>query len=438
MTELSESRRQTVDLSGYPDLVVVYLAMRVRKLPRPAATARTRPADPQVVACAARTACCCTRTVISSTHPAARRDAPVLARLRQPRALDAIEPHAVVVASVHATTPAGPASGTRRTSCAAASRRSTTTSRSRSGYAQFAPTDPPVGWRWSRQPLRHGRATIRRRCRRSVGEERVPPGRRAPEPRGRRRRGRHRSRRAGASGTRSSSARQARQPLVILGSARSTDLRQPAAPRPAHARRCPRAALEHRHEQMRPGVARHASMPSGSRCARSACGELSCRSRGSVRARRVRVAWRSPRRLRVRVEVAERTRDSCAGSQKRRGQLLRRDPIGVHRQHCHQAGSRHRSGSTVGAALARRQLARTRAGRQHRQVDVARPRRSALGLGAGNAVITSAADRVTHCCGSTQTPISSQIVAYRRWTARDRRADQAAENAVLPARSRRP
>ena len=127
-----EVSRSTVDLTAFPDLVVIYLGMRVRT-PRGLGTLRsladracsrgpTRRAPPA-------------RDAVVLPAPSPRRYAPVLARLRRARAGPA-RSRTNNGGAGSCATPAGRASGTRPTSCAAASTRSTTASPNRSGYSR--------------------------------------------------------------------------------------------------------------------------------------------------------------------------------------------------------------------------------------------------------------------------------------------------------------
>ena len=104
--------RQTVDLSAYPDLVVFYLGMRVR---RPRGMLRLFGLGPEIqkswkgAAGWPATA----RGFHLVADPAARRDAPVLTRPRQPAALEPLGAAQAVVAAVPEGLWRNLASGTR-------------------------------------------------------------------------------------------------------------------------------------------------------------------------------------------------------------------------------------------------------------------------------------------------------------------------------------
>jgi hypothetical protein len=116
--------RQTVDLSQYPNLVVIYLGMRVNRLtglktlfgfgPKIANSVTARPM-----------ACCCTRTLFSRSFPCT----PACANTGAIRThfLPGRAPSPIVNGGrIFCATPAAPASGTRPTSCRAAWKPSTT------------------------------------------------------------------------------------------------------------------------------------------------------------------------------------------------------------------------------------------------------------------------------------------------------------------------
>lgn len=139
---MSHVTRTTVDLGDQPDLAVIYLGVRRRTLrgcepvldrerDRAGRCRRARRAPP-------------TRHAVILADPTARRHAPVLARLRRARALGPLAPAQAMGAGSCATPPA-PASGTRPTSCAAASRRSTLTPRLRWDYSPSPPHDRRPG-----------------------------------------------------------------------------------------------------------------------------------------------------------------------------------------------------------------------------------------------------------------------------------------------------
>ena len=91
--------RQTVDLSAYPDLVVFYLGIRVR---RPRGMLRLLGLEPQIQKSwkAAAGWPATARGFHLVADPAARWDAPVLARPRQPGALEPLGAAQAVVAAV--------------------------------------------------------------------------------------------------------------------------------------------------------------------------------------------------------------------------------------------------------------------------------------------------------------------------------------------------
>ena len=91
--------RQTVDLSAYPDLVVIYLGMRVRRPRGMLRLFRAGAPDSEVVEGAAGWAATALGHHLVA-DPAARWDAPVLARPRQPGALDPLGAAQALVAAV--------------------------------------------------------------------------------------------------------------------------------------------------------------------------------------------------------------------------------------------------------------------------------------------------------------------------------------------------
>ena len=134
--------RQTVDLSQYPGLVVIYLGMRVNRLtglktlfgfgPKICA-----PSPPR------RTACCCTKTLSSRSFPctsACGNTGAIWNHFLPGRAPSPIANGGRISSAI----PAAPASGTKPTSCRAAWKPSTTIYRSPSGSCASHPSHLPA------------------------------------------------------------------------------------------------------------------------------------------------------------------------------------------------------------------------------------------------------------------------------------------------------
>ena len=107
--------RRTVDLSQYPDLVVIYLGMRVNRLAGLKTLLGFRPKIRDAVGAAPRRPPAARGPPVLPRAPP-RRDAPVLAGLRVPGAVGAVGATGSG-GSGSCATRAGRASGTRRTSC---------------------------------------------------------------------------------------------------------------------------------------------------------------------------------------------------------------------------------------------------------------------------------------------------------------------------------